>query len=160
MRDLNNVVQWIEKANKTMFNHYHIKAVLYLIENQFHEPELGVFRQKRKSFPLESIFFEAFPEMYLTLLRYIRARQIANKSEIKLALAFKRFTKKKQVQNTMRINEMKQISGRNSYKVAIEKKESILFDVNDDDKEESRISLVDGIAQHLQSSSSLNDDES
>ena len=44
---------------------------------------------------------------------------------------------------------MKQISGRNSYKVAIEKKESILFDVNDDDKEESRISLVDGIAQHL-----------
>jgi hypothetical protein len=33
MRDLNNVVQWIEKANKTMFNHYHIKAVLYLIEN-------------------------------------------------------------------------------------------------------------------------------
>ena len=33
MRDLNNVVSWIEKANKTMFNHYHIKAILYLIEN-------------------------------------------------------------------------------------------------------------------------------
>jgi hypothetical protein len=95
MRDLNNVVNWIEKANKTMFNHYYIKAVLYLVENQFHEPEVGLYRQKRRSFPLESIFFEAFPEMYLTLLRYIRARQIANKSEIKLALVFKRYTRKK-----------------------------------------------------------------
>jgi hypothetical protein len=74
MRDLSNVVQWIEKANRTMFNHYHIKACLYLIENQFFEPEAGVFKQKRKSFPLESIFFEAFPEMYATLLSYIRAR--------------------------------------------------------------------------------------
>ena len=60
----------------------------------------------------------------------------------------------------MRINEMKQSSGRHSYKVAIEKKESILFDVNDDDKDDSKVSLVDGVAQHLQSSSSLNDVES
>ena len=33
MRDLGNVVSWLEKANRSMFNHFHIKAVLYIIEN-------------------------------------------------------------------------------------------------------------------------------
>jgi hypothetical protein len=33
MRDLGNVVAWLEKANRSLFNHFHIKAVLYIIEN-------------------------------------------------------------------------------------------------------------------------------
>jgi hypothetical protein len=37
MRDLTNVVEWIEKANMTMFNHFEVKAVLYIIENQYTE---------------------------------------------------------------------------------------------------------------------------
>lgn len=33
MRDLRNVVAWLEKANRAMFNHFGMKAVLYIIEN-------------------------------------------------------------------------------------------------------------------------------
>ena len=65
MRDLGNVVEWLEKANRAMFNHFDMKCVLYIIENQYTEVEGGVFKQKRRSFPLETIFFDAFPEMYI-----------------------------------------------------------------------------------------------
>lgn len=37
MRDLGNVVKWLEQANKTFFNHFNIKCVLYIIENQYQE---------------------------------------------------------------------------------------------------------------------------
>lgn len=93
MRDLGNVVEWLEKANRAMFNHFDMKCVLYIIENQYTEVEGGVFKQKRRSFPLETIFFDAFPEMYIQLLRYIKSKLISQKSEIRLALVFKRFTK-------------------------------------------------------------------
>jgi|TARA_B110000285_G_C14901717_1_gene503597 hypothetical protein len=93
LRDLGNVVAWLEKANRAMFNHFNIKCVLYIIENQYTEVEGGVFKQKRRSFPLETIFFEAFPEMYRTLLSYLKAKLISNKSEIRLCLVFKRFSK-------------------------------------------------------------------
>jgi len=73
-----------------MFNHFGIKCVLYVIENQYQEVENGVFKQKRRSFPLESIFFEAFPEMFETLLRYIKSKLISHKSEIRLALVLKK----------------------------------------------------------------------
>lgn len=33
MRDLGNVVEWLEKANRSMFNHFNMKCVLYIIEN-------------------------------------------------------------------------------------------------------------------------------
>lgn len=33
MTDLYNVVKWIEKANKSMFNHFNVKCVLYICEN-------------------------------------------------------------------------------------------------------------------------------
>lgn len=35
MRDLTNVVEWVEKANLSMFNHFDCKAVVYIIENQY-----------------------------------------------------------------------------------------------------------------------------
>jgi hypothetical protein len=44
MYDLGNVVEWIEQANKTMFYHFNIKCVLYIIENQYQEIDKGVFR--------------------------------------------------------------------------------------------------------------------
>jgi hypothetical protein len=93
MRDLGNVVEWLEQANRAMFNHFQMKCVLYVVENQYSEVEGGHFKQKRRSFPLETIFFDAFPEMYQTLLKYIKAKLISHKSEIKLALVFKRYTK-------------------------------------------------------------------
>jgi hypothetical protein len=35
MRDLANVVDWLERANRTMFYHFDLKCVLYIIENQY-----------------------------------------------------------------------------------------------------------------------------
>jgi hypothetical protein len=45
MRDLYNVVKWIEKANKSMFNHFNVKCVLYICENTTIQVEQGVYRQ-------------------------------------------------------------------------------------------------------------------
>jgi hypothetical protein len=95
LRDLGNVVEWLEDANRAMFNHFDTKCVLYVVENTYSEIDGGVFKQKRRSFPLETIFFDTFPQMYLNLIRYIKAKLISHKSEIKLALVFKRFTKQK-----------------------------------------------------------------
>lgn len=83
------------------------------------------------------MFFDAFPEMYRTLLRYVRAKLISGKSEIRLALVFKRYTMKKQIQNEMRIHQMvKDSTHQSPYQVAIDKQESVLFDEFDNDKDE------------------------
>lgn len=94
-RDITKIIELIEKANKSLFKHYHIKAVLSIVENQLTEIQHGVFRQKRRSFPIESIFYESFPEMFKSLLSYINSKLIQNRSEIKLVLSFKRFIVKK-----------------------------------------------------------------
>ena len=43
-RDLYKTVQWVERANRFMFNHFNIKGSLYILENQTKEVEIGVFR--------------------------------------------------------------------------------------------------------------------
>jgi len=103
MRDLQKTVRWLEKANSALFQHFNIKCVLYIVENQYTEVQGGVFKQKRRSFPLESIFFDAFPEMFSTLLRYIKAKIMSHKSEIRLALVFKRLNKDKQERTVERV---------------------------------------------------------
>jgi hypothetical protein len=72
IRDLSKTVRWIEQANSAMFNHFGIKCVFYIIENQYSATGANDFKQKRRSFPLESIFFDAFPEMYKALLHYLK----------------------------------------------------------------------------------------
>ena len=74
MRDLTSLVHQIEKANRILFNHFGVKAVIYVIENTYKEIEPGNFVQKRRSFPLETIFFDACPDMFRDLLRYIKLR--------------------------------------------------------------------------------------
>lgn len=32
-RDLYNIVKWVERANRIMFNHFNVKCVLYICEN-------------------------------------------------------------------------------------------------------------------------------
>lgn len=116
MADLSKTVKWLERANQTMFYHFGIKCVLYLVENQYKEYELGKFRQTRRSFPLESIFFQAFPEMFESLLDYVKQKQISRKSEIRLALVFKKYTKIKKIRTNMRIEQMMDNSNsRNAY---------------------------------------------
>ena len=94
-RDLAKTVEWLEKANKALFNHFGVKCMLYIVENQYSEVEQGVIKQKRRSFPLESLFFDAFPDMFLTLINYIKSKLISGKSEVRLVLAFRRFDRKK-----------------------------------------------------------------
>lgn len=143
MADLSKTVQWLERANQTMFNHFGIKCVLYLVENQYKEVELGKFRQTRRSFPLESIFFEAFPEMFESLLDYVKQKQISRKSEIRLALVFKKYTKMKKLRTNMRIESM--VDNNNSktaYQLAVNREESVLFDETDKDQEDVKIQAV------------------
>lgn len=138
-----------------MFNHFGVKAVLYIIENQYIEVEKGIFYQKRRSFPLETIFFDGFPDMFYALLRYIRAKIISKKSEIKLCLVLKKYTKMKAILTENRINEKKEEKDKfvkqskvkqSTYKMSIDKQESVLFD--DADREE-RVTFVDSPNKNL-----------
>ena len=106
MRDLQKAVRWLERANTCMFHHFGVKAVLYVVENSYTEIEKDVFKQKRKSFPLETIFFDGFPEMFYTLLKYVRDKLISQKSEIRLVLVFKRYTKLKEVMTENRVTSL------------------------------------------------------
>ena len=46
--------------------------------------------------------------MYIKLISYVRERMISKKSEIRLALIFKRYTKSKKIKTEMRVNMMKE----------------------------------------------------
>jgi hypothetical protein len=35
MKDLNDVIEWIELGNKTMFNQLNVKMQLYVFENSY-----------------------------------------------------------------------------------------------------------------------------
>jgi hypothetical protein len=56
---------------------------------------------------------------------------ISKKSEIRLALVFKKYTKVKHIKTEMRINLMKTEKGNEAYKTAIKREESVLFDETD-----------------------------
>jgi hypothetical protein len=125
-----------------MFNHFNIKAVLYIIENQYTEVETGVFKQKRRSFPLETMFFDAFPSLYAGLLNYVQGRITAHKSEIRLCLVFKRYSKSKSIGSYLRIKNMKDINPGNAYEKAVDNEESVLFDETDNDSTESKVTYA------------------
>ena len=42
--DLNKIIRWIEKTNKTMWNHFNVKCVLYVCENTQRQTEAVVWR--------------------------------------------------------------------------------------------------------------------
>ena len=44
MQDIRNVVHWVEKANRSLFKIFGVKAVIYIIENQYTEVETGIFK--------------------------------------------------------------------------------------------------------------------
>ena len=69
MSDLSEVVDWIELGNKTLFNPLDTKATLYLFENSYEETgdDQG-FVQKRRSFPMEAVVFESFPDVFKALI--------------------------------------------------------------------------------------------
>jgi len=81
--------------------------------------------------------------MYRVLLRYIKAKLMSHKSEIRLAMVFKRFDKKKFVKQEQRISKMTKTAIEiSAYKVAVARDESVLFDDGDNDKEEEKITFA------------------
>jgi len=71
MKDLADVVDWIDVGNKTMFNPLNVKATLYMFENSYQEVEGGLFRQKRRSLPLDALVLDAFPNMYKNVVKFV-----------------------------------------------------------------------------------------
>lgn len=94
-KDLSEVIDWVEMGNKTLFNPLETKATLYLFENSYHGVEGGSFKQRRRSFPLESVVLESFPELYTSLIRFVKTKLMARKSEIKLGIVFRTFNEQK-----------------------------------------------------------------
>lgn len=81
--------------------------------------------------------------MFETLLRYIKSKLISHKSEIRLALVFKKYTKTKKIRTGMRIQSMKDnASSKNAYQLAVNREESVLFDDTDKDQEDEKITHV------------------
>ena len=90
MRDLAEIVDWIELGNKTLFNPLDTKATLYLFENSYEENEEDAdFKQKRRSFPMEAVVFESFPDVFKALIQFIQGKLFGGNSEIRLGLVFK-----------------------------------------------------------------------
>ena len=82
-------------GNKTLFNPLDTKATIYIFENSYHGVEGGTFRQRRRSFPLESVVFEAFPDIFNNLIDFVRSKLMGRKSEIRLGLVFRPYNDEK-----------------------------------------------------------------
>ena len=70
------------------------------------EVDNDIFKQKRRSFPLESIFIDAFPVLYYNLLSYVRGRLTSMKSDIKIAVVFKKYSRSKTIGTNLRVQKM------------------------------------------------------
>lgn len=91
MRDLGEIIDWIELGNKTLFNPLDTKATLFLFENSYQEVEGGSFKQRRRSLPIDALVLEAFPEMFVNMISFIQHKLLGKKSEIRLGLVFRPF---------------------------------------------------------------------
>lgn len=89
MKDLADIIEWIEVGNKTIFNPLDTKMTLYLFENSYEQVEGGSFKQRRRSMPLESLVFEGFPVMFKSLVKLIQLKLLNKKSEIRFGLVIK-----------------------------------------------------------------------
>lgn len=56
---------------------------------------------------------------------------ISGKSEIRLAIVFKRYVKTKEIKTKLRVGKMIQEDKSGAYAKAVEKQESVLFDIED-----------------------------
>lgn len=71
MKDLEDVLEWIDVGNKVLMNPLQVKVTLFLFENTYTPMEGGSFKQKRRSLPMELIVFEAFPDLFKTTIKFI-----------------------------------------------------------------------------------------
>lgn len=108
MKDLNDVVEWIDIGNRTLFNQIDVKMQLYIFENSYQEVAGGSFRQRRRSMPLDCEVFEAFPQVFKRLIQHTQLKLLTQHAEIKLGVCFKANTaeqKDKVAQKMRKISE-------------------------------------------------------
>lgn len=86
MRDLDEVIEQIDLANKSLFTPLDLKATLYLFENCYQCVAGGNFKQRRRSLPLEPLVFEAFPRVFKSLICFVQNKLLSRKSEIRFGL--------------------------------------------------------------------------
>ena len=113
LKDLGQVIDWIEMGNKTLFHPLDTKATLYLFENSYSPMEGGTFKQRRRAFPMESVVFEAFPELFESLIRFVKTKLMGRKSEIRLGLVFRPFNDEKKRKMLDRIRRITQAQKQN-----------------------------------------------
>jgi hypothetical protein len=89
MSDLQEVLEWIELGNKALLAPEGVKMVLYLFENSYQEVHGGSFQQRRRSLPLEAPVFEAFPDLFKNLIRFVQIKLLNKKSEIRFGLVIR-----------------------------------------------------------------------
>ena len=104
MRDLDQIIEWVEMGNKSLFNPLDCKATLYIFENFYQETDNGSFRQKRRSLPLDPLVFESFQDLFKELIRFVQGRLLTQDSEIRMGLVFKPFNldKKRKLQDRVK----------------------------------------------------------
>lgn len=89
MKDLNDVVEWIDIGNRILFNSIGVKMQLYVFENSYQEVVGGSFRQRRRSMPIDNEVFETFPSYFKKLIQHIQLKLLTQHAEIKLGVVFK-----------------------------------------------------------------------
>jgi hypothetical protein len=62
-------------------------VIIWLFENSFVKLE-GKLVQRRRSFPIESAYLKAFPDIYKRFIGFIKNKMFREKSEIRLGLNF------------------------------------------------------------------------
>lgn len=138
MKDLNDVIDWVDMGNKTLFNPLDTKATLYLFENSYQGVEGGSFKQRCRSFPLESIVFEAFPDLFNRLIDFVKTKLMGRKSEIRLGLVFRPYSDEKRRKlleriRTITARQKQEVAGLNSQVFEEGSTTNLIFDSEDDD---------------------------
>ena len=136
-KDLAEVIDWVEMGNKTLFNPLETKATLYLFENSYQAVEGGTFKQRRRSLPMESVVFEAFPDMFTELIRFVKSKLMGRKSEIRLGLVFRSFNeeKKRKLHDRIRriTQQQRQAEDRMSGRVYEQGSSNLIFGSEEED---------------------------
>ena len=101
MKDLTDVIEWVELGNKTLFKPVDCKMQLYVFENSYKQMANNECIQRRRSMPVDPTVFDNFPAVYKRLIQHVQMKLLTGHSEIKIGLVIKPIAK----DENMRINQ-------------------------------------------------------
>jgi len=93
LKDLDQVVEWVEYGNEHIFSALNLKLTLYLFENMYKTSENSL--QKRRSFPMDQMLLNSFPHAFKKLIRFVKYKKFTKRSEIRLGLVLSKLDKEK-----------------------------------------------------------------